>query len=60
MLLAGVPASGEDGAGVGAEALEAVETAPFLSETQKRDISYNNAARFLRLTEAEIAADRAD
>lgn len=42
-----------------AEAIEAVETAPFLSESQKRDIFYNNAARFLRLTPEEIAADHA-
>ena len=42
-----------------AEGIEAVETAPFLSEAQKRDIFYNNAARFLRLSEAEIAADHA-
>lgn len=40
-----------------AEGIEAVETAPFLNEAQKRDIFYNNAARFLRLSEAEIAAD---
>ena len=46
--------------GVIAEAIEAVETAPFLSESQKRDIFYNNAARFLRLSDAEIAADHAD
>jgi len=32
-----------------------IEEAPFLSEDQKRDILYNNAARFLRLGEAEIA-----
>jgi uncharacterized protein len=32
-----------------------IEEAPFLSEEQKRDILYNNAARFLRLTEEEIA-----
>lgn len=31
------------------EAIEAIEQAPFLSEEQKRDILYNNAARFLRL-----------
>ena len=31
------------------------KSAPFLSEEQKRDIFYNNAARFLRLTEQEIA-----
>ena len=39
------------------EAIEAIETAPFLDAKQKRDILYNNAARFLRLSEAEIAAD---
>ena len=38
------------------EAIEGIESAPFLSEEQKRDIFYNNAARFLRLSEAEIAA----
>jgi predicted TIM-barrel fold metal-dependent hydrolase len=32
-----------------------IEEAPFLSASQKRDIFYNNAARFLRLTESEIA-----
>lgn len=32
-----------------------IEQAPFLSEEQKRDILYHNAARFLRLSEAEIA-----
>lgn len=32
-----------------------IEGAPFLSEEQKRDIFYNNAARFLRLSEEEIA-----
>ena len=30
-------------------AIESINTAPFLSEEQKRDILYNNAARFLRL-----------
>ena len=30
-------------------AVEAIEQAPFLTEEQKRDIFYNNAARFLRL-----------
>ncbi len=30
-------------------AVESVTSAPFLSEEQKRDILYNNAARFLRL-----------
>lgn len=36
-------------------AIRTVEGAPFLSEKQKRDILYNNGARFLRLSEAEIA-----
>jgi uncharacterized protein len=36
-------------------AIEAIETAPFLSEAQKRDILYHNAARFLRLSDEEIA-----
>ena len=31
------------------KAIESIENAPFLSEQQKRDIFYNNAARFLRL-----------
>lgn len=35
-------------------AIEAITDAPFLSDQQKRDILYNNAARFLRLTPAEI------
>lgn len=38
-------------------AVASVAAAPFLSATQKRDIFYNNAARFLRLTPAQIAAD---
>jgi uncharacterized protein len=41
--------------GVIERSLEAIESAPFLSEEQKRNILYNNAARFLRLTEAQIA-----
>jgi uncharacterized protein len=36
-------------------AIEAIEAAPFLSEAQKRDILYHNAARFLRLSDEEIA-----
>jgi predicted TIM-barrel fold metal-dependent hydrolase len=36
-------------------AIEAIESAPFLSAQQKRDIFYHNAARFLRLSEEEIA-----
>jgi predicted TIM-barrel fold metal-dependent hydrolase len=45
---------GSDGAmwpqviGIG---IEAIESADFLTEAQKRDILYNNAARFLRLDE---------
>ena len=38
-------------------AVESVEQAPFLSKSQKRDIFYNHAARFLRLTKEQIAAD---
>ena len=34
-------------------AVEAIEQAPFLTEEQKRDIFYNNDARFLRLEDAE-------
>ena len=36
-------------------AIETIEEAPFLTPGQKRDIFYNNAARFLRLTPEEIA-----
>ncbi len=36
-------------------AIAIVEEAPFLSEKQKRDILYNNAARFLRFTDAQMA-----
>jgi predicted TIM-barrel fold metal-dependent hydrolase len=36
--------------------IEAINKAPFLSAIQKRDILFNNAARFLRLTEKEIKA----
>jgi predicted TIM-barrel fold metal-dependent hydrolase len=36
--------------------IEAINKAPFLSAAQKRDILFNNAARFLRLTEKEINA----
>ena len=36
-------------------AVAVIEEAPFLTEEQKRDILYNNAARFLRLSEEEIA-----
>jgi predicted TIM-barrel fold metal-dependent hydrolase len=36
-------------------AIASIEAAPFLTEEQKRDIFYNNAARFLRLSDEEIA-----
>ena len=39
--------------------VEVVEEAPFLSGEQKRDIFYNNAARFLQLSEQEIARHHA-
>lgn len=41
--------------GVLERSIAVIEDAPFLSDTQKRDILYNNAARFLRLTPEEIA-----
>ena len=36
-------------------AIEGINSAQFLTEKQKRDIFYNNAARFLKLSEEEIA-----
>lgn len=42
--------------GVIAPSVKVIEDAPFLSQAQKRDILYNNAARFLRLSEDTIAA----
>jgi uncharacterized protein len=41
------------------EAVEAIRAADYLTADQKRDILYNNAARFLRLTPAEIAKHHA-
>ena len=35
--------------------IESIETADFLNQDQKRDILYNNAARFLRLSQDQIA-----
>lgn len=35
--------------------IRAIEDAPFLTPAQKRDILYNNAARFLRLSNEQIA-----
>lgn len=39
--------------------IKVIEEAPFLSREQKRDILYNNAARFLRLDPATIAKHHA-
>jgi predicted TIM-barrel fold metal-dependent hydrolase len=36
-------------------AIEAIESAPFLTDAQRRDILYHNAARFLRLSDTTIA-----
>ena len=44
--------------GVIDRAIETIESAPFLNPGEKRDILYNNAARFLRLSEAEMARHR--
>lgn len=35
--------------------IRVIEEAPFLGEEQIRDVLYNNAARFIRLTDAEIS-----
>jgi predicted TIM-barrel fold metal-dependent hydrolase len=35
--------------------IDVINEAPFLSEEEKRDILFNNAARFLRLSDQEIA-----
>lgn len=42
--------------GVIERSIASIDDAPFLSAEQKRDIFYNNAARFLRLSEEQIAA----
>jgi predicted TIM-barrel fold metal-dependent hydrolase len=39
-------------------AIAVIEQAPFLSTRQKRDIFYNNAARFLRLSKEDMARHR--
>ena len=41
--------------GVIERSIAVIEEASFLSDAQKRDILYNNAARFLRISEQEIA-----
>lgn len=45
--------------GVIEPAIQAIEEAPFLSAEQKRNIFYNNAARFLRLSKEDIARHNA-
>ncbi len=40
------------------EGIEAINTADFLSMEQKENIFYNNAARFLGLTETQIKSDK--
>jgi len=39
--------------------IRVIEEAPFLTDEQKRNILYNNAARFLRLNDTEIARHHA-
>ena len=39
-------------------AIAVINDAPFLSAAQKRDIFYNNAARFLRLSKDDMARHR--
>ncbi|TBW25637.1 amidohydrolase family protein [Gramella sp. KN1008] len=41
--------------GVIERSIAVIQEAPFLTESQKRDIFYNNAVRFLRLSDEEIA-----
>jgi predicted TIM-barrel fold metal-dependent hydrolase len=41
-------------------AIESIESASFLTNEQKRDIFYNNAARFLRLKDGEDAGHRGE
>ena len=40
--------------GIITPSVKAIQDAPFLTENQKRDILYNNAARFLRLSKEQI------
>lgn len=44
--------------GVLERSVRVIEEAPFLTAQRKRDILYNNAARFLRLSPEQIAAHR--
>lgn len=45
--------------GIIGPSVQAIEEAPFLTEAQKRDILYHNAARFLRLSPETIARHHA-
>lgn len=45
--------------GVLERSIRVIQEAPFLSEAQKRDVLYNNAARFLRLSPETIARHHA-
>ena len=45
--------------GVIEKAVATIDTATYLTKQQKRDIFYNNAARFLRLTKDQIQSDHA-
>ena len=45
--------------GIIGHSVEVIRQAPFLSPEQKRDILYNNAARFLRLSKEEVARHHA-
>ena len=45
--------------GVIERAVKVIQDAPFLTEQQKRDILYHNAARFLRLSDEDIAMHHA-
>lgn len=45
--------------GVIERSIAVIEDAPFLNEKQKRDIFYNNAARFLRLSDEDVAKHHA-
>ena len=44
--------------GVIERSIAVINDAPFLSAAQKRDILYNNAARFLRFSKEDMARHR--
>jgi uncharacterized protein len=45
--------------GVIERSIKVIQDAPFLTEQQKRDVLYNNAARFMRLRESDMARQKA-